>query len=90
MQDKATYYVSAGVEKIPAPEDLEDRQLSGVLDEFDARQACHVTYGSVLTAKKTNGGFLFYDRIMRTLQQNEHLYYKVLEQHISRHIIPFV
>jgi len=87
--DKATYYVSADVEKIPAPEDLKDRQLPAVLDEFDARQACHVTYGSVLTAKKTNGGFLFYDRIMKALQQNEHLYYKILEQHIGKHIIPF-
>ena len=87
--DKATYNVSASLERMPAVENLKDQQLPAVLDDFHIRQLCHVTFGSVLTAKKDDTGFLFYDPLMMALRQNEQLYYKVLEEHIGKHIMPF-
>jgi hypothetical protein len=35
--------------KVPRPETLSDEQLPGLLEQFDARQALHVTFGSVLS-----------------------------------------
>ena len=54
-QDKATYHVSGKVEKVPNADDPAETELEGILDQFDARQVFHVTYGSVLTAKNPDG-----------------------------------
>ncbi len=48
--DRASYHVSAELAKVPAPGDLTDDALPGLLDQFDARQVLHVTYGSVLSS----------------------------------------
>ena len=85
--DKATYHVSADLAKVPAPEDLADDALPEVLDAFDARQALHVTYGSVLTA---DDGRRFRGRLLEALKTHEELYAEVLEKHIGRHIGPFL
>jgi len=88
-QDRATYHVSAVVEKVADPADLSDEQLPVILDQFDTRQACHVTYGSVLGARKADGSVLFAERLFRALRQHEEVYYEILDQHIGRHIQPF-
>ncbi|KPK84355.1 MAG: hypothetical protein AMJ81_05815 [Phycisphaerae bacterium SM23_33] len=85
-QDKATYHVSADVAKVRPADSLKDDELPGVLDEFDARQALHVTFGSVLTAE---GGRRFRDRILAALRQDEQTHYAALEKHLGRHLKPF-
>jgi len=85
--DKATYHVSADLAKVPAPEDLADDALPDVLDRFDARQALHVTYGSVLTA---DDGERFHGRLLGALRRHEEAYAQALEKHIGRHIGPFL
>src|SRR4029079_5297131 len=47
-QDRASYHVSGEVRRVPAPADLPDARLPGLLDDFDARQVLHVTFGSSL------------------------------------------
>ena len=83
--DKATYHVSADVTKVPPADTLKDEQLSGLLDDFDARQVLHVTFGSVLTA---DGSERFGVRIYAALQANEEAHYAVLEKHLGRHVAP--
>jgi hypothetical protein len=73
--------------KVPPADSLKDDELPGVLDEFDARQALHVTFGSVLTAE---GGRRFRERILAALRQDEQTHYAVLEKHLRRHVQPFL
>jgi len=83
--DKATYHVSAELAKVPPASDLKDDQLAGLLDQFDARQVLHVTFGSVLTA---DGGERFRNRILAALQTEEETHYNAIHKHLARHIAP--
>jgi hypothetical protein len=79
--DRATYHVSADPTKVPAPGDLSDEQLAGVLDLFDGREVLHVTFGSVLDKCG--------ERLLVTLDAHEEAYYAALEAHFGRHLSPF-
>lgn len=87
-EDRASYHVSADVSKAPLPESLSDCDLSAVLDQFDAREALHVTFRSVLTAQE-GGGPRFKDRLMRALEEHEEIHYDRVRAHIERHVRPF-
>jgi hypothetical protein len=88
-EDKASYHVSANPAKVPRSHRLENDQLEGLFDLFDARQLLHVTFGSVLTWQEPDGAYRFRDRLMKTLRENEGVYYEVLQGHIGRHVAPF-
>jgi hypothetical protein len=85
--DKATYHVSADVDRVPIACVLADWHLPGLLDAFDARQVLHVTYGSVLTA---GGGRQFRGRLLAALQTHEEAYAEALAKHLGRHLAPFL
>jgi hypothetical protein len=85
--DKLSYHISAQLEKAPKPDEFND--WPSLLDQFDAREILHVTFGSVLTERKPNGTLLFYDRIMATLESNRDEYFTDLEKHFIRHLQPF-
>ncbi len=87
--DRASYHVSADVSRTPRPEGVADADLAGLLDDFDAREILHVTFGSVLTTRKEDGGFLFYDRLMALLRSHPDAYAANLETHFTRHLQPF-
>ena len=87
-EDRATYHVSAEMAKVARPEDLADDQLPALLDQFDARQLLHVTYGSVLTAVE-GGEWVFRDRLYDTLAEHEEEHYAALEAHLGKHAAPF-
>ena len=89
--DRATYHVSAQLANVPPPLSspsrgeavaLSDADLSGLLEQFDARQVLHVTFGSVLDR--------FGDRLLATLREHEEVYCALLESHFRRHLLPFV
>lgn len=86
--DKASYHVSAQLSRAPKPTEVEN--WTALLDQFDAREILHVTFGSVLKAKASNGNYVFFDRIMDLLKNNPELYALNLEKHFLRHLIPFV
>jgi hypothetical protein len=88
-EDKATYHVSADPARVPAPEQLADSELAAVLENFDGRQLLHVTFGSVLTWQDDTGEYLFRDRLLAALKQNEEAYYSVLETHFKKHLAAF-
>ena len=81
-EDRATYHVSAQLEKVPCPEELADEDLAGILDQFDGREVLHVTFGSVMDQL---GG-----ELLAALDANEEAYYEALEAHFDRHLAPFV
>ena len=79
--DRATYHVSAQLAKVPAPETLADAELPDLLNQFDARQVLHVTFGSVLDTYR--------DRLMALLDEHAAVYETLLDQHFQRHLQPF-
>jgi hypothetical protein len=81
--DKQTYHVSAELGRAPAPETLSDAELPSLLEQFDARQVLHVTFGSVLT---TPG---IAERFRTALVANQSAYDQCLETHFRRHLEPF-
>jgi hypothetical protein len=79
--DHKTYHVSANLNKVPQPDKVSDAQLPDLLNQFDARQVFHVTFGSALEC--------FGTELMANLQENEEVYYQGLEKHFIRHLQPF-
>ena len=71
--DRASYHVSAEVEKVPA-----DLELPAYLDQFDAREVLHVTFGSALAQ--------FGDQIRSALVKNSAVYEENLRRHFARHL----
>jgi hypothetical protein len=81
--DKASYHVSATLDRVPRPEALADDDLPGLLELFDSREALHVTFGSVLTSDRG-----YKARLLGSLAANEERYYDALERHFIRHLAP--
>jgi len=81
-EDRATYHVSAELARVPMPDTLADADLSALLDQFDARQVLHVTFGSMLDR--------FGREILSVLAAHEEAHYAALEVHFDKHLSPFV
>ncbi len=80
--DKKTYYLDCRPEAVPPAAVLGDADLPALLDQFDARQLLHVTFGSILT---THGAAL------RSLLQAHPIDYRdALQRHFVRHCSSFV
>lgn len=80
-RDRASYHVSAVPERAPAPSAVADADLASLLDDFDARQMLHVTFGSALA---TYGGGL-----LAQLRVHPDAYDVNLERHFVRHLSAF-
>jgi tagaturonate epimerase len=87
--DKKTYHISATVDKVPDPDSLDKTALLHLLDDDDARQVLHVTYGSVLSGEVKEAEH-FKNRLMEVLRQNEALHEENLEHHFDKHLNPFL
>ena len=80
------YHVSADPDNIPDVGALADGELPSLFSQSDARQAIHITYGSILNAKARDGSFLFRDRLFCLWRENEDAYAELLNAHIGRHL----
>jgi hypothetical protein len=87
-EDKKTYHISADVNQIPNPDELEDDKLVDLLNDNHARQVLHVAYGSVLAGLASEKN-KFKQRLMRSLAEHEEIYEKNLEKHFIKHLKPF-
>jgi hypothetical protein len=87
--DRASYHVSAELQRAPTSTDMPDRVVPMLLDQFDARQILHVTFGSVLTAQDSSGRRRFYERMMEVLNSHPEAYAANLKSHFLRHLRPF-
>jgi len=79
-EDRATYHVSAELSRVPSLDSLSNDELTRLLDQFDARQVLHVTFGSVL------GNF---QELLPVLADHEETHYAALEVHFVKHLEPF-
>jgi hypothetical protein len=80
-EDRASYHVSA--QTASAPRAVGDAELPSLLDQFDAREILHVTFGSVLKEASIR------IRLMRLLREHPEDYAAGLEKHFLRHLEPF-
>ncbi len=81
--DRATYHVSADAARVPRAAAPVDSELPALLDDFDARQILHVTFGSVMQAPELR------EPLFETLRGGEETYYRMLEEHFRKHLTPF-
>lgn len=88
-KEKRTYHVSADINKLKPAKDYKDDELVGLFDSNDIRQILHVTFGRILTDKNDNGDYIFKNRIIKCLKENEETHYEVLIKHFHRHLKPF-
>jgi hypothetical protein len=88
--DRASYHVSASLVRAPEPVAVRDEALPALLEQFDAREILHVTFGSVLREGVAQGQPRFYDELMGLLRRNPEAYAANLEAHFRRHLEPFV
>lgn len=88
--DRASYHVSARLDRAKEGRELADDDLAALLDHFDARQILHVTFGSVLTARDKQGGVRFAPRLVDVLRRHPAAYAATLRSHFARHLAPFV
>src|SRR6266545_3148075 len=80
--DRKTYYLDAQLDKLPANGALSDADLPDLLEQFDARQVLHVTFGTLLD---------IHGAALRSLiAAHEDDYRTGLEHHFNRHLRPFV
>lgn len=82
----AYYHVSMNANKIKPLDQVPDEQLSHYMDEDNARQLIHITYGILLQAVDEKGNSLFKDEIYRTLSEHEEAYANGLISLIGRHL----
>jgi hypothetical protein len=80
-RDRKTYFLDCQPEKVPHADQVGDGELSGLLEDFDARQLLHVTYGSILDELG--------EPLAALLDQYEGEYEAALAVHFRRHIQPF-
>lgn len=80
-KDRKSYFLDCQPEKVPHSEELTDAELPTLLDQFDARQLLHVTFGSALDE--------YGAKLKGVLATNENAYEAVLVTHFRRHLTPF-
>jgi hypothetical protein len=81
-KDRKSYFLDAQLSQVPENGALTDTALPELLEQFDARQVLHVTFGSILD--EFGPGFQDF------IAQHETEYQAALEAHFSRHLAPFV
>lgn len=85
--DRQSYHVSARLDRAPLPGEVKD--WNALLNQFDAREILHVTFGSVVTEKNSQDEPVFYERILSLLKENRQAYFEHLKSHFERHLRPF-
>ncbi|MFW6007279.1 MAG: tagaturonate epimerase family protein [Bacillota bacterium] len=80
------YHVTTDLEKIPEVENLSDNELTRLLEQEDARQLLHITYGVIFQAKDDDGNYRFKDRLYEVWNENEEEYSQALQKHIGKHV----
>jgi len=88
--DRASYHVSAELGRAPGVDEVPEAGLASLLEQFDAREILHVTFGSVLTERSGDGGFRFHEKLMALLRAHPEDYARNLETHFVRHLRPLV
>lgn len=87
-KDRASYHVSAETTRAPAPHEVDEAGMPEVVDQFDAREILHVTFGSVLRPEDDDGRRRL-DRLLALLKEHPGRHTEGLERHFLRHLEHF-
>lgn len=87
--EKKSYHVSADVTRLKSAAQYSDEELIELFTNIDCRQVLHVTFGRVLTDKNENRDFIFKDKILELLKNNEETHYEIIIAHFKKHLNPF-
>lgn len=87
--EKKSYHVSADIAKLKNSNEYSNEELLELFNNDDFRQILHVTFGRVLTDKSSDGDFIFKQRLIDCLKQNEETHYEVIINHFKKHLEPF-
>ncbi len=79
--DRASYHISAELTRVPKVDRLRDDALPQLLEQDDARQVLHVTFGSALDR--------FREPLLEVLMTHETAHYEGLSRHFEGHLQPF-
>jgi tagaturonate epimerase len=80
------YHVTPDLHAIKELDSVIDNELSSFMNDNNARQVFHVTYGILLQAKDENGQYIFKDEFFATLFEREAEYRNALSYHIGKHL----
>ncbi len=80
--DVKSYHISGRPAGVPDPDALPGSALLALLEQRDARQVLHVTFGSALQR--------YGDDLRALLRAHEDAYRAALRRHFERHLAPFV
>lgn len=87
LEEARTYYkINGDPNKLPLIKDITDEDLIKLLDNDDARQILHITYGLILQERNDKGDYVFRDKIYETLNTFEDVYSDFLIKHIGKHL----
>src|SRR5690606_18231190 len=82
----AYYHVTTDLSAIAPLDSVGDEQLPDYMNENNARQLLHITYGLLLQAKNEDGRKTFADEFFRTLADREDVFAAGLGSHIGKHL----
>ena len=80
---KNFYEVNSNIENLRPLDEVSDSELQEYLNDDDARQIIHITYGYML-----NNNEELRDRIYNALEKHKAEYEKILVQHFEKHLKP--
>lgn len=83
---KAYYHVTTDIGAIKPLDEVSDDRLPEYMEDDNARQLIHITYGILLQAKTAEGGSMFKEEFYRTLNEQEEAYDQSLVRHIGKHL----
>lgn len=83
---QAYYHITPDVDSIKPIDEVADADLPDYMEDRNARQVWHVTYGVLLTAIDDEGNRLFKDDFFAMLDQFEEEYSQTLVNHIGKHL----
>lgn len=83
---QAYYHVTPELNNIRPLNEMKDGDLVQYMNNDEARQLFHITYGLLLLEKEDNGEFKFRDDFFETLDKNEETYRQFLKGHIGKHL----
>ena len=86
LEAKRYYHIDADPQKIADIGMLEDGMLPALMEQNDARQVLHITYGSILQEKDAGGEYVFRNGIYQTLNEYAEDYGACLAKHMQRHL----
>jgi len=84
---KSYYHVTTDIQQIKPLDDVADADLANAyMNENNARQLIHITYGILLQARDDAGNYKFRDEFYQTLIEHEDQYEQSLISHIGKHL----